>query len=290
MFVSLKIKRTTLTVLLISIVLATAGITALAHALKSEFSDNNSKQVPILMYHSILKDESKWNDYILSPVELEKDIVWLKENGYQPVFVKDLISYVNENSDLPEKPVVLTFDDGSYNNLTYVIPLLEKYDFKATFSVVGSYSEFACEEAEPSPSYSYLDWDDIKKMMKTGRAEFANHTYDLHSLNDRRGCTIKNGETYEQFRHIFLSDIFKTQHLLENNCNISPDIFAYPYGMTCEASKRLVKNSGFSASLGVEEKINSITIGNENCLYELGRFNRPAFISTEDFMKKYDID
>lgn len=289
MFVSLKIKRTTAIAILISIAVTALGITALAAAIKSEISEKNTKQVPILMYHSILKDESKWNDYVLSPVELEKDIVWLKENGYQSIFIKDLISYVNGNADLPEKPIILTFDNGSYNNLTYVLPLLEKYDFKATFSIVGSYSEFACEEAEPSPAYSYLDWDDINKMIKSERAEFANHTYDLHSLNERRGCTMKSGETYEQFRHVFLADTFKTQHLLEDNCNISPNVFAYPYGLTCEAAKRLIKNSGFSSSLGVEEKINTITIGDEDCLYELGRFNRPAFITTEEFMKKYNI-
>ena len=166
MFVSLKIKRTTAITILISIAVTALGITALAAAIKSEISEKNTKQVPILMYHSILKDESKWNDYVLSPVELEKDIVWLKENGYQSIFIKDLISYVNGNADLPEKPIILTFDNGSYNNLIYVLPLLEKYDFKATFSIVGSYSEFACEEAEPSPAYSYLDWDDINKMIK----------------------------------------------------------------------------------------------------------------------------
>ena len=85
------------------------------------------------MYHSILKDESKWNDYVLSPVELEKDIVWLKENGYQSIFIKDLISYVNGNADLPEKPIILTFDNGSYNNLTYVLPLLEKIRLQSYF-------------------------------------------------------------------------------------------------------------------------------------------------------------
>ncbi|MBQ9375032.1 MAG: polysaccharide deacetylase family protein, partial [Ruminococcus sp.] len=183
-----------------------------------------------------------------------------------------------------------TFDDGSYNNLTYVLPLLEKYDFKATFSIVGSFSEYACEEAEPSPAYSYLDWNDMIKMQKSKRCEFANHTYDLHSLTDRRGCLMKNGETYEQFRHVFLADVFKTQHLLEDNCNIKPKVFAYPYGLRCDAAERLVKNSGFLASLCTEERINKITVGDNTCLYNLGRVNRPAFVDTESFMKEHDID
>lgn len=289
MFVSIKIKRAVVAVVTLIIFIA-VGITIIVSSAKSQPSDENSRYVPVLMYHSILKDESKWNEYVLSPVELEKDFVWLKENHYEPVFVSDLINYVDGKSDLPEKPVVLTFDDGNYNNFTYVLPLLEKYDFKATFSIIGSYSEFACEEAEPSPSHSYLDWEDIKKMNKSKHAEFANHSYNLHSLEERQGSAMKKDETYEQFRHVFLSDIFKTQHLLEDNCGISPEIFTYPYGITCEASKRLVKNSGFSASLCTEERINIITVGKEDCLYDLGRFNRPAFISTKEFMKKHDID
>lgn len=280
-----KHKKTVLIV--ISVIIATS---ICVYSIGSAFKDKSSRQVPIIMYHSIIKDESEWNDLVLSPVELEKDFIWLKEKGYQPVFVDDLIKYVNAKVDLPEKPVVITFDNGYYNNLTYVLPLLEKYDFRATFSIVGSYSEYACEEAEPSPSHSYLDWNDMIQMQKSCRCEFSNQSYALHSLGERRGCLMKDGETYEEFRHVFLSDIFKTQHLLEDNCNISPKVFSYPYGLICDASERLVKNSGFSASLSSEEKSNTITIGDKDCLFNLGRINRPAFIDTKSFMKKHDID
>lgn len=286
MFLNIKVKRRFVIILVVLVVVISMSITAISIAV----SKKHSKQVPIFMYHSIVKDESSWNDYVLSPVELEKDLIWLKEHGYETVFVKDLISYVSGNLQLPEKSVVITFDDGSYNNFTYVLPLLEKYDMKATFSIVGAYSEYACEEAEPSPLYSYLDWNDIIKMDKSKHCEFANHTYNMHSLDDRQGCKIKNDETYEQFRHEFLADIFNTQHLLEDNCKISPKVFAYPFGFTCEPAQRLVKNSGFKASLGVQERINTITVGDEDCLFDLGRFNRPSFVDTESFMKKCGLD
>ena len=55
--------------------------------------------VPILMYHSVLKDESRLNDYVVTPVTLEKDLIYLKENGYTTVFISDLINYVyNRNN------------------------------------------------------------------------------------------------------------------------------------------------------------------------------------------------
>lgn len=290
MFVSFRIKKMVLIAVTVALaVVITLGITV-PPAVKAEIRKMNSVAVPIIMYHSIVKDESMWNDYVLSPVELEKDIIWLIEHGYQTVFVNDLINYVNGAGELPEKPVILTFDDGCYNNYYYILPLLKKYNVKATISIVGSFSEYACEEASPSPVYSYLDWEDIIKMRKSGLVEFANHSYDLHSLDDRRGTAMKENESYDDYRHVFLTDIFKTQHLLEDNCGFTPNVFTYPYGFTCEAGERLVKNSGFLASLGVEEKINYIKVNNKDSLYNLGRFNRPAYISTEDFMEKNEID
>ncbi len=243
-------------------------------------------KVPIIMYHSILKDEAMWGDYVLSPMELEKDIIYLKSNGYEAVFVSQLIDYVENDGELPEKPVVLTFDDGSYNNLTYVLPLLTKYDFKATFSVVGKYSEIACEDAEPSPGYSYLDWNDINKLRKSGYVEIANHSYDMHSLDERRGSTMNNGESYDDYRRAFYNDAFKTQHLLEDNCNFTPEVYTYPYGLICDAARHLVKSCGFKASLGVEEKTNYVIRGDSDCLYDMCRFNRTAFESTEEFMER----
>lgn len=290
MFISIRIKKITLVILCAGIVFLSAAGIAMPTVVKAEVKKLKSVEVPILMYHSILKDESMWNDYVLSPVDLEKDIIWLKEHGYETVFINDLVNYVNGAAELPEKPVVLTFDDGCYNNYYYVFPLLKKYNVKATISIVGSFSEFACEEAEPSPVYSYLDWDNIKELRKSGLVEIANHSYDLHSLDDRKGTAMKKGESYDDYRHVLLTDIFKTQHLLEDFCGFTPNVFTYPYGFTCEAGERLVKNSGFSASLGVEEKMNYITREDNSCLYNLCRFNRPEFISTEDFMEKHDID
>ena len=227
-----------------------------------------------------------WNDYVLSPVELEKDLVWLRENDYKTVFINDIVEFVNGDNELPKKSVVLTFDDGFYNNYYYVFPLLKKYNAKATISIVGSYSEFACEEANPQPAYSYLDWDNINEMRKSGLVEFANHSYNLHSLDNRRGTVKDKGESYENYRHVLLTDIFKNQHLIEDFCGFTPNIFTYPYGLTCEAGERLIKNSGFNATLGTEEKMNYIKKDDNDSLYNMHRFNRPSYISTKDFMKK----
>lgn len=284
MFVSIRFRKTScLAVLFVMLV----SILAVVFTPKSVVAgEPPGVRVPIIMYHSILKDESQWGKYVLSPAELEKDIIYLKKNGYEAVFVSQLIDYVNNGTPLPKKPVIISFDDGDYNNLTYVYPLLKKYNFKATFSIVGKFAEAACEEAKPSPSYSCLDWQDISDLKKSGYVEFANHTYNMHCIGARKGADIKKGESYEDYRRNFFNDVFKTQDLLKENCGFEPQVFTYPYGFSSNASKHLVKCCGFKASFGVEEKMNYIVKGDKDCLYDLHRYNRPSHETTENFMKR----
>ena len=83
-------------------------------------------KVPIIMYHGLIKDSSLQTEYFISPDRFEEDLKYIKENGYTPVFMSDLIDFVYENKPLPEKPVVLSFDDGYYNNYCYAYPLLKE--------------------------------------------------------------------------------------------------------------------------------------------------------------------
>ena len=110
--------------------------------------------VPILMYHSILKDPQRAGMHVLSPDTLEQDLRYLKDHGYTTVSMQQLLDAVYQDAPLPDKPVVLTFDDGYLNNLTYVLPLLEKYDMKATISIVGAYTEQAEREDDENPNYA----------------------------------------------------------------------------------------------------------------------------------------
>lgn len=240
--------------------------------------------VPVIMYHSVLKDESSWGDYVISPSQLQADIDYLKADGYEFILTEDLINYVYKGSPLPEKPVMLTFDDGCYNFLTYVEPILRESGASAVLSVVGSYAEK--EEGEvQSSSYSYLNFSQIKELSKCGYVEIASHSYDMHKLGLRQGALMKEGETKEQYQSAFISDLLLSIDCLENNCGITPDVYTYPYGFVCEESLELVKGCRFLASYGVEEKPNYITDDPE-CLYCMGRYNRPSGISTEEFMSR----
>lgn len=242
--------------------------------------------LPIIMYHSILKDSKRSGKYIITPSTLEKDLQYIQNQGYTTITMSDIIDYVYEDVPLPEKPIIITFDDGHYNNLGYAVPLLKKYNMKAVISVVGNYTDTFSKTDEANLNYSYLRWKDIKQLMDSGIIEFQNHTYDLHSTsNGRMGCSKKSYESNETYTKILSNDLLFLQKKFQENTGYTPNTFTYPFGSISKASFPIIKNLGFKASLSCSSGINYIT-KDPNCLYCLRRNNRPSGISSEDFFKK----
>ncbi|MDO4564242.1 MAG: polysaccharide deacetylase family protein [Clostridia bacterium] len=248
------------------------------------YTNADSVSLPIIMYHSVLKDDAKWGDYCVSPETIREDLLYLKREGYQTIFVADLIAYT-EGKPLPQKPVMITFDDGYYNNLTYVLPILEELEMKAVISVVGSYTEAYSETYDPNPNYAHLSYADISLMAETGRIEFQNHSYDMHRQGKRKGSARMKGESAEAYKLAFCSDAERTQQLLKDNCNITPTAYTYPFGQISSEAQAYIKELGFCASLTCYEKINIVT-RDPSSLFGLGRYNRPSGLSTEAFMAK----
>ena len=154
-------------------------------------ADSQGTELPILMYHSVLRDEKRSGKYIVSPHTIEEDLAYLSGHGYTAILPAELAGIVNRGGRLPEKPVIISLDDGYLNNLTYVLPLLEQYDMKAVIAVVGSYSEKFSEKPDPNPAYAHLTWADITLLADSGRVEIANHSYDMHRQSPRRGAKRK---------------------------------------------------------------------------------------------------
>ncbi len=269
----------------VSISLLVASFNAVVTSVVPQNQEEQGVFVPIIMYHSILKKPDRQGDYVLSPDVFESDMRYLSENGYTTVFVSDLIEYVDNDVPLPEKPVVVTFDDGFYNNVTYCLPIIKELDLKVDINVVGNYIQKYSESNEHNPAYSYLTWKDISELVDSGHVEIGNHSYDLHSMNGRRGSSKIYGESNDEYKKLLNDDVGLLQDLLEQNCGFRPNVYAYPYGMVSEESVPILKELGFRALLTCREKPNYIT-KNPECLYSLNRYNRPSGVSTEQFMKK----
>ncbi len=273
-------------------VLAVIGIVVFAAVLVSACcvhvvcAGASGVSVPILMYHSVGYNNKVQSQYILSPEVFEQDMKWLSDHGYTAVFVSDLVHYVLHKTALPDKPVVITLDDGFLNNRTYVLPILKKYGMRAVISVVGAFCEDSTLHPDPNPSYAYLTWQDISDLADTGLIEIGNHTYDMHSVGERKGCMKLAGESVAAYSATLSNDLSKLQAALTEKSGVTPTVFAYPYGAVSEEAIFVLQSLGFSAALTCTEKVNLISPTSPDVLYHLGRFNRPSGETTENFMSR----
>lgn len=234
----------------------------------AEFEEGIS--LPVIMYHSIGENTGK---YVISPTMLEEDLKVIKEMGFTTITSADLIAYKESNVPLPEKSIILTFDDGYFNNYTYVYPLLEKYNMKAVLSVVGKFTDQYSNADEPlNNRYSHITYEQIKQVSSSGLMEIANHSYDMHEMKERRGILRKKDESTEQYRKNLTQDIEKCNKILKEKCYVSPVAFTYPFGCVNKESSEIINSMGFKVTYGCEEGINKITPSHD--LKEIKRYNR----------------
>ena len=242
--------------------------------------------VPILMYHNIFRS-GKSGKYIVSEEGFENDLKFLRDNGYTTVVMQDLIDFVYDGKALPEKSVVLSFDDGYFNNYAYAYPLLKKYNARAVLSIIGYYTDLYTESPDENPRYSHVTWDNVNEMMKSGAVELQNHSYNLHSTDKgRNGSKKKRGESTEQYRQMLTADLGLLQTEFREHTGYEPTTYTYPFGSVSNDSFDIVKELGFRASLSCESGMNHLSRGNGECLYMMKRYLRTPSKSAADILNK----
>ena len=260
-----------------------------AHMVTNKFhtvsSDNAYVKMPILMYHGFTISQ-KTSDYVINIQDFENDIIYLKENGFSFINTQDLINYVYHNKTLPKKPVMITFDDGYLNNYTYAFPVIKKHNVKVVISPIAYYVEYYSLNNESDPLYTQLTTKEIYEMHKSGLADFQNHSYNMHSLDDRRGSSKKTNEKSEDYIREFYYDLKKAETVLKEITGIKPHAYTYPFGSYNEESLSVLKCSGYKITLSCREGTNYIS-KDKSSLYMLKRFNRTPQKSAMQILSQY---
>lgn len=260
-----------------------------AVSVDSAQSDSSaSTPLPVIMYHQITADSNGADKYIVTCEQLESDFKYISENGYTAITAEELYTCVTEGTPLPQKPIMITFDDGCERFLNYAVPLLEKYNLKAVMSVVGNFADRFTTVEDHNLRYSCLNWDEIKQLSESGIVEIANHTYDMHNNSGgRKGASKKSGESDESYKAALTADVGKMQELTFKYTGKYPVTFTFPYGAMSKNSRSIISEMGFGVILTCEERVNKIT-SDPQCLLGIGRYNRSGKYSTEKFFNKIE--
>lgn len=180
------------------------------------------------MYHHVVPDGEDCNDMTVTVSRLEKDLQWLSENGYHTVLPRELAS----GEPLPDKAVLVTFDDGYRSNYDLAYPLFRKYETKVVISIMVYMQEVHAD--------SFLSWDMCREMEQSGLVEIGSHAVRLHNLDERNGnftpdgingIQRRPGESDKDFQTRVLDDIQTSYDRMEEELGKPPVFFAYPFGI-----------------------------------------------------------
>lgn len=242
-------------------------------------SDGESVRLPILMYHDITDNPLEAGDYALTTEQLEEDLRALKDNGWTPVSVSAVLRYVLEGEPLPDRPVLLVFDDGYRSFLTRALPLLRAHDAPAAVSVIGRQAQ----QARAGDGGAFMSWDELQEAAQSGLVEFVSHSAGLHVYCQRSGAARLECESEAAYTQVLQGDLQRMTALCEAAGVAFEPVFAYPYGSLEPLAEPLLQAHGFLATLTSEEHVNVLT-RSADCLYLLGRLNRSAFLQTQDVL------
>src|SRR4030042_7056102 len=190
--------------------------------------------IPVLLYHGVGEKEDGVN--ITIPAFREQ-MVTLKENGYTTINTQDLLSFYKADARLPQKPVIITFDDGRRDSFKNSDAVLKELGFKAVMFVVT--------DRQDTENDFFLSWDELRQMHRSGRWDIEAHSYNGHDLiqidgEENMGNVYSNKmwlseqsrlESDDEYRQRISEDLQAVKSDLENNIEgIKVVSFSYPFG------------------------------------------------------------
>jgi len=190
----------------------------------------NTTGIPILMYHFFYdssQGQTGADSNFTDVVEFEKQVKYLADNGYYTPTWSELADYIDGTKVLPEKSVILTFDDGASSFFSLAYPVLVKYQIHATSFIVTSWTT--------NPDSLGVNRNLIS---------FQSHSNDMH----QGGCEGGHGGLFQCIDHqLGLDDLNASKQVTG-----SSDAFCYPFGDYNDSEKQLLREAGFKVAVTTE--------------------------------------
>lgn len=172
-------------------------------------SVQGSFNVPILVYHHVAPEwpaDFEGRTITVLSADFERELAYMQGAGYRSITLAELANALFYGLPLPEKPVVLSFDDGYEDNFLYAFPLLQKYGFIGSFAVVTSFL------GQPG----YMSWDEVRQMTEAGM-EFVSHSVGHVDLG---AATLE----------VAAAEVRDSRKAIEEKTGRPVQALVYPYG------------------------------------------------------------
>jgi biofilm PGA synthesis lipoprotein PgaB len=212
------------------------------------------------------------DQYATSTRNLAAHFDWLSAHGYHVISLQQLIDARNGQSELPNRAVLLTFDDGLRSSYTKVFPLLKAYHYPAVIAVVGAWVDLPEDgKVDFGPRLfthdDFVTWEQLRQMQASGLVEIASHTYDLHRgiaanpqgneipavLIHGYDAQTKHYETDDEYVARLRADLVHSVNEIRAQLGRAPRAVMWPYGAYTEVSDTIATSLGMpiSFTLGI---------------------------------------
>lgn len=282
----------------------TAGIAIAAPATSptvANVAEANRSLLPeltIIGYHEVVNaDKALIPQYAVSPENFEKQIAWLHDHGYKFVSVDDVLAARAGKKPLPEKAVLLSFDDGYRSFYQYAFPVIKRYHAPVVLALVGSWLtpkenqkiDFGGEHVARDSMFS---WGELKEMVDSGLVELGSHSFALHDgiLANPQGnmepavttrlysAKTNSYEKDDAYRSRIYNDLKRNNELLRAHGFKSPRVMVWPYGAYNMEAVKVASKLGMPITLTLEDGPNYPTTP----LYSMRRILVDKTMSPED--------
>jgi peptidoglycan/xylan/chitin deacetylase (PgdA/CDA1 family) len=217
-------------------------------------SENGTK-VLVLNYHKI---DHTFISLSVRPEDFDAQMKYLRDNGYHTITPDELYESLAGKGELPENPVLITFDDGYEDNYTNAYPILKKYGFKATIFVVTGFLD--------KHKKGYLSWDEAREMNKNG-INIESHTVNHRSMTDLSDDELR-------------MELVESKKKAEAELGHEVGYIAYPTGTYNLHIAQMVKEAGYKAAF-------TIKYGNVDKASNIYALERVPIFHTEETNREF---
>jgi len=196
--------------------------------------------IPILNYHSISPGGTdRFIKFTLPPEMFAQHMKLISDQGYTPITVADYARKISTPASLPEKPAIITFDDGFADFYTSALPILQEFHFPASLFVVTDEMDGRSKWLKPEGEQDrkMLTWSHLVEVQKAG-IECGTHSQTHIHLDTAKPDVARQ-------------EIYCSKDLLEQKLGSPVYTIAYPFGHYTRSVRRMVIEAGYAAACAV---------------------------------------